>query len=229
MSGDGMTRFRCVMLRRSGTSEIRVVRAPDAAAARAALEARGLQPVSVEAIGPSLFDVLAAKARSGDWRWPRRHVEGARGPTAIASGDVAWRAALILATIPLTTAILAWGWAGIDMLRVRTIERRDAEALAMQARLAAVERARHGVERVAGVPPLSAIAAQLADVLPEGASVEAMSLTPEAELLIEIDTADPDQLRATLAADPLLASLGEVDQSRTDAGTIRVSLKGRLR
>ncbi|WP_347271422.1 hypothetical protein, partial [Rhizorhabdus histidinilytica] len=53
-----LTRYRCVLLRRSGASEIRIVRAEDAAAARARLAAAGLDPVSVEPIGPSLLDRL---------------------------------------------------------------------------------------------------------------------------------------------------------------------------
>jgi len=220
-----MIRFRCVMLRRSGASEIRVVRAPDAATARAILEARGLQPVSVEAIGPSLADAVAQKLR-GDWHWPVPQVGGA---SERSWADMAWRTALLLSAIPVLTAGLAWSWTGVDRLRIAWIERREATLLTAQARLATVERTRHGVDRIAGVPPLSAIAAQLAATLPEDAGIESLSLTPEGEVLIEITTPDPDALRSVLAEDPLLASLGERSQSRTDAGTIRVGFEGRLR
>jgi hypothetical protein len=220
-----MTRFRCVMLRRSGTSDIRVVRAPDAATARTMLEARGLQPISVEAIGPSLLDAVVQKLRRS---WHRRSWQ----PSA-ASHEAwrvtAWRIALMLFVLPVATAGVAWIWTGVDRLRVAWIERREAPLLAAQARLETVERTRHGVQRVAGVPPLSAVAAQLAATLPEDAGIESLSLTPEGELLVDIVTPDPDVLRSALAADPLLAALGERSQSRTDAGTIRVGFEGRLR
>ncbi|WP_374648313.1 hypothetical protein [Rhizorhabdus sp.] len=225
MSRDEMIRFRCVMLRRSGSSDIRVVRAPDAATARAILEARGLEPVSVEAIGPSLLDAVAQKLRGG-WRLPVPQVGGA---SEHSWPELAWRTALLIAAIPVLTAGLAWSWTGVDRLRIAWIERREGTLLTAQARLATVERTRHGVDRVAGVPPLSTIAAQLAATLPEDAGIESLSLTPDGELLIEIVTPDPDSLRAALAENPLLASLGERSQSRTDAGTIRVGLEGRLR
>lgn len=220
-----MIRFRCVMLRRSGSSDIRVVRAPDAAAARAILEARGLQPVSVEAIGPSLLDAVAQKLRGG-WHLP---LPRAGGASERSWADTAWRTALLLSVIPVVTAGIAWSWTGVDRLRALWIERREAPLLVAQARLERVERTRHGVERVAAVPPLSAVAEQLAAALPDDAGIESLSLTPEGELLVEIVTPDPDALRSALAADPLLASLGERSQSRTEAGTIKVGFEGRLR
>ncbi|ARR54207.1 hypothetical protein HY78_12540 [Rhizorhabdus wittichii DC-6] len=66
-----LIRYRCVLLRRSGASEIRIVRAEDAAAACARLAAAGLDPVSVEPIGPSLLDRLGDRIARGGWRLPR--------------------------------------------------------------------------------------------------------------------------------------------------------------
>lgn len=228
MSGAHLTRFRCVMLRRSGASEIRIVRAEDVAAARAQLAAVGLDPVSVEPIGPSLFDSLGERMAQGGWRLPRWRPAW---PSALArpSGSVLAAAALILATIPLTTAIGAWGLAGLDRWQAKKLTRREGPAIAAYARVAAVERARVDAEAVMATPSLSGLVAQLHTTLPEDAGLGAMTLTDTGELTVELETPDPDRLRTALTADALFGSLREIGQTRTDSGTIRVTLKGRVR
>jgi hypothetical protein len=228
MSGGQLTRYRCVMLRRSGASEIRVVRAEDEAGARALLAAAGLDPVSVEPIGPSLFDSLGERITQGGWRLPRWQPTW---PARLArpSGTALTAVALVLATIPATTAIGAWGIAGIDRWRAARIAKRQAPAIAAYARVAAVERARDDVEAVMAIPSLTGLADRLRATLPEDAGLAAMALAESGELTIELETPDPDRLRTALAADPLLASLRETGQRRTDGGTIAVVLTGRVR
>jgi hypothetical protein len=216
------------MLRRSGASEIRVVRAEDEAGARALLAAAGLDPVSVEPIGPSLFDSLGERITQGGWRLPRWQPTW---PARLArpSGTALTAVALVLATIPATTAIGAWGIAGIDRWRAARIAKRQAPAIAAYARVAAVERARDDVEAVMAIPSLTGLADRLRATLPEDAGLAAMALAESGELTIELETPDPDRLRTALAADPLLSSLRETGQRRTDGGTIAVVLTGRVR
>lgn len=228
MSGGHLTRYRCVMLRRSGASEIRVVRAEDEAGARALLAAAGLYPVSVEPIGPSLFDSLGEHIARGGWRlprwrpaWPTRIVR----PSATALTGVA----LILSTIPVTTVIGAWGLAGIDRWRAARIAKRQAPAIAAYAQVAAVERARDDVEAVMAIPSLSGLVARLHAALAADTGLATMVLAESGELTIELETPDPDRLRTALAADPLLGSLRETGQRMTDGGTIAVVLTGRVR
>jgi len=216
------------MLRRSGASEIRVVRAADAADARVRLEAIGLNPVSVEPIGPSLLDALGDRVARGGWRLPRWRPAWPGG-FAPPSRPALAAAVLILATVPVTTAIAAWGMAGLDGWRAARLAKRQAPAIAAYARVAAVERARGDVEAVMAVPPLGALVARLRTVLPDEAGLGAMDLAETGELTVEIETPDPDRLRAAFAADPLFGSLRETGQAMTDGGTIRVTLQGRVR
>lgn len=215
-----MDRYRCVMLRRSGATDIRVVRAEDEAAARAILTAQGLAPVSVEAIGPSLFDALRGRLTTREWTLPR----WAPPPRGALVGS-----ALILATIPVSIAIGSWALAGITQLRITRLHSSAAPALSTYARAAAIEDARSTVEAVMAGPSLSALADRLAAGLPDDAGLVSLTMLPEGQLIVEIETPDPDRLRSALDADPLFGSLGETGQKRTDGGTIAVSLKGRVR
>jgi hypothetical protein len=222
-----LTRYRCVLLRRSGASEIRIVRAEDAAAARARLAAAGLDPVSVEPIGPSLLDRLGDRIARGGWRLPRWRPALPSG-VALPAGRVRAIALLALATIPLTTALAAWGLAGFDRWQAARLARREAPALAAYARGAATETARIRIDAVMAAPPVSALADRLRAVLPEEAGLAGMELAEGGELTVEIETPDPDRLRPALAADPLLGALREVGQAMTQGGTMRVMLRGRI-
>ncbi len=228
MSGGPLTRFRCVMLRRSGASEIRIVRAADAADARAQLAASGLDPVSVEPIGPSLFDLLADRIARGGWRLPRWR-PGWPSMLVRPSRRTLSGMALILATIPLTTAIGAWGLVGLNHFEAKKLMLRQARAIAAYAQVAAVERARVDAEAVMATPSLTELVDRLHTTLPEEAGLAAMALADSGELTVELETPDPDRLRTALAAEPLFESLWEIGQARTDGGTIRVTLKGPLR
>jgi len=219
-----LPRFRCVMLRRSGASDIRVIRAESEEAARAQLAAAGLEPVSVEPIGPSLFDRLGERIREGGWRLPARRPALPPFPPGLW-----WPTLLILATIPLTTAVGAWALAGITRWQVHQLRQEAAPALAAYRSAAAIERARPRAEAAMAGPALTSLTGRLSAVLPEGAGLAGIALDDGGVLSVEIESADPDRLRTELAKDPLLGSLSETGQAMTDGGTMRVSLKGRIR
>lgn len=234
MSGGPLPRFRCVTLRRSGASEIRIVRATDEAAARAQLEAAGLVPVQIEAIGPSLVDALREKLPAAGaspaprlalprWRFTRP-VWLALPPRATLVS-----AGLILATIPASTALGAWGLTALSRWQLHRLEASEAPALARYAKVAAVEQVRPRAEAAMQAPAISQLVARLAAALPADAGLAGLSLDERGGLVVEVETPDPDRLRPALAADPLLGRLEEVGQTMTDEGTMRVTLKGRLR
>jgi len=216
------------MLRRSGASDIRIVRAEDEAAARAQLAAAGLDPVSVEAIGPSLIDSLGERIRSGGWRLPRRKLAWPAPFRDIRFPDRLPALLLILATIPFTTAIGAWTLTGIERWRSAALAEREAAAIRRAMGAALAEQARGSAEAAMAIPSLGSLAARLRTHLPAEAGLSAMALDERGVFLVEIETPDPDRLRSAFAADPLLGSLREVGQARTGGGTIRVSLNGRI-
>lgn len=227
MTESSLPRFRCVLLRRSGATEIRVVRAADAGAARAMLEAAGLNPVSVEAVGPSLFDNLGERL-GGRWSLPRWRPRWPRG-TAAPPRTVLIGAGLIVASIPFTTAIAAWGLTALNHLQAQRLGQRALPALAAYRRAAAIEAARPHVATTIAAPTVSETTARLAAALPAGAGLVSLSRGDGGELTLAIETPDPDSLRPALAADPGLGGLREVGQTMTDGGTISVTFRGRDR
>lgn len=227
MGEPSLPRFRCVLLRRSGASEIRVVRAESADAARAGLVAAGHNPVSVEPIGPSLFDSLGERI-AGGWRWPAWRP---RRPTALAlpPRPILLAAGLLLATIPLTTAIGAWSLTALNRWQAQRLAREAAPALAAGRRATAIEAVRPQVAAIMGAPTMTDRLARLAAVLPAEAGLVRFERDEAGELTLIVETPDPDRLRAALAADPGFAALRETGQTMTDGGTISVTLKGRNR
>lgn len=221
-----LPRFRCVMLRRSGTTEIRIVRAESVEAARAICEAAGLNPVSIDPIGPSLFDSLGETLKRGERRLPRWRFAL---PAVIAlPRNIWWPALLILATIPVSTALGSWALVGLTRWQADQLSQDSAPLLSAYARVAKIESARPRVEAVIAAPSLTSLVARLSAALPEGAGLASLTLDEQGLLTIEVETSDPDQLRVSFASDPLLGSLRNTGQSMTNGGTIRVILKGRI-
>lgn len=222
-----LPRFRCVMLRRSGTTEIRIVRAESVEAARAICEAAGLNPVSIAPVGPSLFDSLGERLARREWRMPRWRPAL---PPIAGPRRQAWAvAALVLATIPVTTAIGAWGLTTINRWQADRIAVEQAPALTAYARVAAVEDIRPSAAAIMAAPTVSATVARLRASLPDEAGLAGVSLDRDGTLTVEIETPDPDRLRTALTADPLLARLRNSGQTMTDGGTMMVILQGRAR
>jgi hypothetical protein len=229
MSLPPATRFRCVALRRSGATEIRIVHAADEAATRARLIAAGLDPVSVEAIGPSLFDTLAAKLRARG----RIAAPAWRPRLALPVPDVprrAWRiATLALVSIPVSVAILSWGLVLVADLQAGRIATREAGAIARARTQMLGEAARAVVAPAMTAAPVEAIVGRLAAILPADSGLASVARDQAGALAIEIDTPDPDRIRPLLATDPIFGVLRETGQAPTDEGTIRVTLEGGAR
>jgi hypothetical protein len=120
----------------------------------------------------------------------------------------AWAALVLLATIPFST----WGLAKLAA--------RDLAA-------ARIATAAPAAEPAAG-PAVSAVVAALATSLPRDAALHALS-GQGPTITAEIDTPDPDLLRAALRRDPRLAALRDVDQRAVPDGRIRVRVQGAFR
>jgi hypothetical protein len=227
MNSPPTTRFRCVALRRSGVTEIRIVHAADEAAARARLIAAGLDPVSVEAIGPSLFDMIWARLGAG------REIALPAWRPRLPALDVprrAWRiAGLALASIPVSVAILSWGLVLVADLQAGRIATREAGAIARARTQMLGEAARAVVAPAMTAAPVEAIVGRLAAILPADSGLASVARDQAGALAIEIDTPDPDRIRPLLATDPIFGVLRETGQAPTDEGTIRVTLEGGAR
>lgn len=205
-------RFRCRALRRSGATEVRVVLAENEEAARDRLVAAGLEPISIEPIGPSLFSGMGGW-RLPQWRLPR--IATPRGPALIAIA--------LLLSIPFTVAAGAWWQAREAMVQNQALQfrygRDSGKAVLSQAER---ERLASDLSR----RTIGDLVVRLAAVLPSDAMIHAAKDDGDYGLKIEIDASDPDRLRAALAADPLFAHLRETAQDRTESGTMRVTLEG---
>ncbi len=218
-SGPRAIRFHCRAIRRSGATEIRIVTAPSAEAARKRLLAAGLEVVSIDPVGPSLLARLPSLPRPR-WRlpgWPARLPRPSRRDWLVTGA--------LLASIPVSVALAAWSLTLVTHLRSERLARDLAPRIAAETAL----RARAAIAPLMAGPTIGALALRLATVLPDEAGLHAMARGADGVLTIEIDTPDPDRLRPALAADPLLAGLDEVGQAPTDDGAIRVTLRGRPR
>lgn len=212
------SRFRCQALRRSGATEVRVIQAASADEARERLLAAGLEPVSIEEIGPSLFDGL----RGGvdiDWRLPRWR------PRLSLPTRPGMIAACLLAAIPFITAIGAW------MLAITTAH--DVEQLQLGSSASAYAgkpylspATRRDLASAMSRPTIGGLIQRLSAAIPQSASIASVMTDAKGQLTIAVETPDPDRLRLAIAADPLLARLAETGQSRTDDGAMRVTLRG---
>lgn len=227
MASTPTIRFRCVTLRRSGANDIRIVQAADADAARARLIAAGLEPISIEALGPSLFERLfrhdgvrgtSIKARLSAWRLPRIDV----------SRPLPIGAMLALATIPFTIAAGSWGLTFAIGWRADRLADRAAPQIAAWRAHQRVEAARARAAPIMAGPAASAVLTRLAGILPADTGLASIGRDEAGMLTIQIDTPDPDRIRPILGADPLFGALRETGQAATDDGAIRVTLKGRV-
>lgn len=208
-----LARYRCRALRRSGVTEVRVIQAASEAAARERLLAAGLEPLSIEAMGPSLFDGIGGLRLPG-WR-----------PSITAPPTAAIVAICLFASLPLTVALGAWSLVALANGKIARLETGAAgSGRADQPYLSQAPR-QHFAAALSR-PTVSDIARRLAAVLPQNASLAFMSADGQGRLTIGIDTPDPDRLRLAIATDALLASLSETAQTRTDEGAIRVTLQG---
>ncbi|PZO92045.1 MAG: hypothetical protein DI623_00920 [Sphingomonas sanxanigenens] len=153
-------------------------------------------------------------------------VAGGAGSSAAARATVkALLAALILLlTIPLTT------WAGAKLLTMRearatrAAEARGGGALAAKrqadATIALAARLRPALERESA----GALIGRLARALPDGARLATLDEAADGRLIVEVDSSDPDPVRAAFAPLGLKAT---AQRAVTDRG-IRSRFEGRI-
>jgi len=231
MASDSPIRFRCAALRRSGAFDIRVIYADSADVARDRLIAAGLEPVTIEPIGPSLSSRFTEKlseefrslrrrsAQSTVSTEPRRQLT-ARPLLAMAS---------LLAIAIFTLMIGSWALVLGTRWQTHQIMRESAASMARYRELISDERDRALARPVMTAPGATEVLARLAALLPADTGLEAAGRDREGVLWLELEAPDPDQIRPLLARDPLFRSLQEVGQERTGQGTMRVTWKSASR
>lgn len=134
-------------------------------------------------------------------------------------------ALLLLATIPLSTAVGAHVLAAaIDRANAGIAAEGDPR-LAAEARAAEMARARPVIGRLLEQRPISEIVARLAAVLPTGARIHTLSRDADGNVTVAVDLIDPDALRPALARDPLLATFRQIAQGKADTNGVRLSLR----
>lgn len=222
MDSDRLTRFRCAALRRGGATDIRVVYAPNAEAARDRLIAAGLEPMTIEPVGPSLSDRLAAKLRTR-LRGRARPVAPAAGQHRQPISKPLLAAASLLATAGITAMLGSWTLALATMWQTQQVLRESRGAIARYHDRISDERARALARPVMTSAGPTEVLERLATILPGEAGVVAAGRDPAGVLRVELETADPDPIRPILARDPLFRSLREAGQAQTGDGTLRVT------
>ena len=226
MDSDRLTRFRCAALRRGGATDIRVVYAANAEAARDRLIAAGLEPMTIEPVGPSLSDRLAAKLRTRlrALRGPApRPVAPAVGPDRQPISKPLLAAAALLAAAGITAMLGSWTLALATMWQTQQVLRESRGAIARYHDMISDERAKALARPVMTSAGPTEILGRLATILPAETGVVAAGRDPAGVLRVELETADPDQIRPILARDPLFRSLREAGQAQTGDGTLRVT------
>lgn len=139
--------------------------------------------------------------------------------------EPSYRAALLLlAATPLLTALGAEGLAIAKEAGNRAAARDGRPRLAAHGRAIDLAAARARIAPLLTRPTASGMAERLAAILPPDAHVHALAVDDRGELAAEIDCADPDMLRAALAADPLGQRLRMIGQAPGAANGVRVLL-----
>ena len=164
-----------------------------------------------EAPTPSLAGRLAVALRSLREARPAR-----RWPSYRVS-------ALLLAAIPLLTAIGAEGLAIAKDAGNRVVMRVAADRLSAHRAAIEAAAARMRIAPALTRPTASGLAERLAAFLPPGDRVRLLAIDDKGAISAEIECADPDALRAALAADPLGRRLRMTGQSPAADG-VRIVL-----
>jgi hypothetical protein len=152
-------------------------------------------------------------ARIAHWR-----VHGRDGGAAVAAA-----VALLLALAPLLT--IAGAYATARSIRGETAAlAREAEPKLAAAREA--EAGRTALRQLLATPTLGATLDGLARALPPESLVTSAERRADTTLTVEVATADPDRLRASLRRDPATAGLRDVGQRRGES-TMLVMLEER--
>lgn len=148
---------------------------------------------------------------------------------APAGGGAGWpegKVAIMVALLLLAGPLLTIGGARLLAERQRAAATRiEAEAAPRIAAAEAAEAARAQLGAVLRRRPLGATIETLARALPADATLVRAERTAQDRLALEINTSDPDRLRAALRRIPALARLRDTGQRQADAAMI-VLLEG---
>lgn len=226
MTSHPTIRFRCEALRPSGATDIRVVHASSIEAARDRLIATGLEPVTIQPIGPSLL--ARVSALSGERIRRLRDVRPALLPqrtTLPFAVSPLWPAALLwLAATSSAVMLGAWGLAFATQWQAERVMRNNSAAIARYHMVESTERVRSFAAPITAAPGISEVLGRLAALLPADTGLVEARRDSAGKLSIILDTPDPDRIRPVLAKDPLFRTMRDVGQVQTDEGTMRVTL-----
>jgi hypothetical protein len=215
-------------LRRSGATDIRIVYAANPDAARDRLIAAGLEPVTIEPVGPSLSSRLVARLQDQLRRMANRTAHRSAAPRAAATtqkhvSNPMLAAACLLATASVTLMLGSWALTFVTIWQTNRILREGAEPIARYQHRVSDERARTLARPAMTEPGPSEILGRLAVLLPSDTGLVSAARDSGGALRIELDALDPDQIRPILTGDPLFRSLKEVSQAQTSEGKMRVA------
>ncbi|WCT72885.1 hypothetical protein PQ455_14755 [Sphingomonas naphthae] len=131
---------------------------------------------------------------------------------------------IVLAAIPLVSALAVEGQAQLGRWRNASLERTLAPKLAAHAAVARAAAVQEAALPLLTRPTIGAVAEHLAAVLPGTARVHLMAVDAKGRLRLEIDCPDPEALRAALAGDPLFETLRMTGQGVAASEGVRVIL-----
>lgn len=138
-------------------------------------------------------------------------------------------AAAILASTPLWVFLTLSLLVGLKRSDVAELEQQVAPKIAIERSLRDRYETARALKDILNRPAISDVIGDLAGHLPEAASVRELSMSPDGNIAMTVEAADPDALRQALAAAPRLAGLRNTDQSATSTGTFLIHYQGKLR
>jgi len=221
------TRFRCEAARPSGATDVRVIHAASPAAARDRLIAAGLEPLAIEAVGPSLLTRLSEALRNRARRQPEKHAFLEPARAAVVRAAPRFLASVLLLSLAGTSfavMIGSWSLALVTGWKAERIIGREAVSLVRYHERLASERVRRVAAPVMTAPAVTEVMERLAGILPPDTGLAEAKRDAAGVLTVVLETSDPDQIRPVLARDPLFGSMRDIGQARTDQGTIRMTL-----
>lgn len=229
MSSETLIRFRCAAIRRSGATEVRIIYATSAEAARDRLIAAGLEPATVEPVGPSLSARLAARLRARFQNVGHPIAPALAPRMEFPPSDTKSEASRLLTTASLLatafTVLMIGSWTLFLFTRWQSdhVLRQKGEAIAGYQDRMSDEQIRLAARTAMTSPGPTEILGRLAAILPSDTGLVAAARDPQGALRIELETSDPDQIRPIFAQDPIFRSMKETGQTQTNEGTIHVT------
>lgn len=138
-------------------------------------------------------------------------------------------AAGILLSTPLFALLALSLLVAAKRSEVATLQQDVAPKIAMERAIRARYDAARALDRIVRLPTLSGLIHDLAERLPDNASVHDLALSSDGTLSMTVEAPDPDTIRPALAADPHFSNLHELDQSTTGQGSFLIHYQGKLR